>query len=293
MQAGLGTLITWVMTAAGAAVVFLIPSNMGFDAERKLLDTSLGFAVGVMMAASYWSLLVPAEEVAKESGIYGESGQYAFVPMAVGFLIGCIFVMLSGFLLPEINIEDVLKENKKLQSNREQRLQKNDPEQLKKIEFEQKRSWKRIILLVIAIAVHKIPEGLAVGVGFGTKGTNSPRVSFDRAYNLAIGIGLQSFPEGLAVSLPLLRLGYSPFKCFWYGQLSGMVEPIAGLFGAFTVTIMEPLLPYALSFAAGSMLYVIVDDMIPEAREAGNGTYASIGFVVGFLTMMTMDIALG
>lgn len=296
MQAGLGTLFTWAMTAAGAAVVFLIPSTLSFDTERKFLDISLGFAVGVMLAASYWSLLAPAEEAAKESGSYGESGEYAFVPLVVGVLLGSIFVGLSGFLLPDISMEDVLGDKKKLQqtgqamSSNKQRLQ--DSEQLKRIKFERQRSWKRMILLLIAITVHNFPEGLAVGVGFGAVDKNSP-VAFDRAQNLAIGIGLQNFPEGLAVSLPLLRLGYSPLKSFWYGQLSGMVEPIAGLLGAAAITIMQPLLPYALSFAAGAMLYVIVDDLIPESREAGNGQLASVGCVIGFIVMMVMDIAFG
>lgn len=294
IQAALGTLFTWGMTAAGAAVVFLIPSNLSFDTQRKFLDASLGFAAGVMIAATYWSLLAPAEEAAKDSGNYGESGQYAFVPLFVGTLIGCIFVGLSESLLPNSSIEDTLEEEKELHAQSdEKRLQKTDPEQLKRIKFERKRSWKRMILLLIAITVHNFPEGLAVGVGFGTRGKKSDDAAFSQAYNLAVGIGLQNFPEGLAVSLPLLRLGYSPLKSFWYGQLSGMVEPIAGLLGAAAIVIMEPLLPYALSFAAGAMLYVVVDDLIPEAREAGNGIYASSGFIIGFIVMMVMDVALG
>eukprot|EP01098_Paradermamoeba_levis_P000834 TRINITY_DN10967_c0_g1_i1.p1 TRINITY_DN10967_c0_g1~~TRINITY_DN10967_c0_g1_i1.p1 ORF type:complete len:191 (-),score=46.28 TRINITY_DN10967_c0_g1_i1:177-749(-) len=155
----------------------------------------------------------------------------------------------------------------------------------------EKETWHRVILLVLAITVHNFPEGLAVGVGFGSVG-RSASATFQNARNLAIGIGLQNFPEGLAVSLPLRRAGASPWKSFWFGQLSGMVEPIAGLLGAFSVSFSEPLLPYSLAFAAGSMIYVVVDDLIPEAINSGNSLLCTWGCMLGFVVMMSMDVAL-
>lgn len=300
LQAGLATLFTWGLTAAGAAMVFFVPTDLSFETQRKVLDASLGFAAGVMIAASYWSLLAPAQEAAEESGSYGESSEYVFIPLVVGVLLGCLFVGSAHLWLPDVSIADVLSNKDSVQrinspqsqSKVKQRLKEIDPEQRKRIQDERRQSWKRIVLLVLAITVHNFPEGLAVGVGFGAI-KKSSHATFGKAYSLAIGIGLQNFPEGLAVSLPLLRLGYSPFKSFWYGQLSGMVEPIAGIIGACGITIMQPLLPYALSFAAGAMLYVVVDDLIPEAREAGNEHLASIGFVIGFIVMMSMDVGLG
>lgn len=153
-------------------------------------------------------------------------------------------------------------------------------------------SWRRILLLIMAVTVHNIPEGLAVGVGFGSVG-KSPAATFEKAFNLALGIGLQNFPEGLAVSLPLAGFGYSKLKAFFYGQLSGMVEPLAALLGAAAVILMEPVLPYALSFAAGAMIYVVFDDIVPEAQRNGNGKLASAGAIIGFLIMMCMDVGLG
>lgn len=155
-----------------------------------------------------------------------------------------------------------------------------------------KASWRRILLLIVAITVHNIPEGLAVGVGFGAVGKTAA-ATFENARNLAIGIGIQNFPEGLAVSLPLRGAGFSSWKSFWYGQLSGMVEPLAGVFGALAVVVAEPLLPYALAFAAGAMVYVVVDDIIPEAQTSGNGQLASCTTIVGFVVMMSLDVGLG
>ncbi|XP_018309559.1 zinc transporter ZIP11-like isoform X1 [Mycetomoellerius zeteki] len=152
--------------------------------------------------------------------------------------------------------------------------------------------WRRILLLIVAITVHNIPEGLAVGVGFGAIGS-SASATFENARNLAIGIGIQNFPEGLAVALPLQAAGISTLKSFWYGQLSGMVEPIAGVLGAAGVTLAAPALPYALAFAAGAMIYVVIDDIIPEAHQSGNGKLASWAAIVGFLVMMSLDVGLG
>ena len=158
-------------------------------------------------------------------------------------------------------------------------------------------SWRRILLLVFAITLHNIPEGLAVGVAFGGLGTETCKkldtCSFDDAFNLALGIGIQNFPEGLAVSMPLRRSGTGLFKSFFYGQLSGMVEPVAGVLGASAVQSMEPILPYAMAFAAGAMIFVVVDDLIPEAQIHGNGRAASIGCMFGFIVMMSLDVALG
>ncbi|KAF6097140.1 solute carrier family 39 member 11 [Phyllostomus discolor] len=153
-------------------------------------------------------------------------------------------------------------------------------------------SWRRIALLILAITIHNIPEGLAVGVGFGAV-EKTASATFESARNLAIGIGIQNFPEGLAVSLPLRGAGFSNWRAFWYGQLSGMVEPLAGLFGAFAVVLAEPVLPYALAFAAGAMVYVVMDDIIPEAQISGNGKLASWASILGFVVMMSLDVGLG
>ncbi|XP_049862963.1 zinc transporter ZIP11 isoform X3 [Schistocerca gregaria] len=160
------------------------------------------------------------------------------------------------------------------------------------VEETKNKQWKRILLLIVAITVHNIPEGLAVGVGFGAIGS-SPSATFENARNLAIGIAIQNFPEGLAVSLPLRATGFSTLRSFWYGQLSGVVEPIFGVVGAATVGIARPLLPYALSFAAGAMVYVVLDDIVPEAHSSGNGKLASWGAMAGFLVMMSLDVGLG
>lgn len=327
VQALLGTLFTWGVTALGSALVFVFNSG-----QRKVLDASLGFAAGVMLAASYWSLLAPAIEMAETSGSYGEGGKFAFVPVSIGFILGAVFVYGADKLMPLLGVEssnfaEALtgdfqngiackeKESKdnihhteisihNLSHNRDtSQLTQRKKEYLHdssnkdidhegQISKEQKASWRRILLLIIAITVHNIPEGLAVGVGFGAVGKTAA-ATFENARNLAIGIGIQNFPEGLAVSLPLRGAGFSSWKSFWYGQLSGMVEPLAGLFGALAVVVAEPLLPYALAFAAGAMVYVVVDDIIPEAQTSGNGRLASCTTIVGFVVMMSLDVGLG
>lgn len=327
VQALLGTLFTWGVTALGSALVFVFNSG-----QRKVLDASLGFAAGVMLAASYWSLLAPAIEMAETSGSYGEGGKFAFVPVSIGFILGAVFVYGADKLMPLLGVEssnfaEALtgdfqngiackeKESKdnihhteisihNLSHNRDtSQLTQRKKEYLHdscnkdidhegQISKEQKASWRRILLLIIAITVHNIPEGLAVGVGFGAIGKTAA-ATFENARNLAIGIGIQNFPEGLAVSLPLRGAGFSSWKSFWYGQLSGMVEPLAGLFGALAVVVAEPLLPYALAFAAGAMVYVVVDDIIPEAQTSGNGRLASCTTIVGFVVMMSLDVGLG
>lgn len=326
-QTVLGTLFTWGLTGAGAALVFCFSTK-----QNKVLDGSLGFAAGVMIAASYWSLLKPAIEIATDSQEYGTNGEYVFLPVGFGFLLGALFVFLTDLYLPCTgnkmpktpvipNIEPELKKNGisvvtekrdlspyhygySIQSNYSieglYRRQRNGPSYHQSDSDDEEsvlRStlalrWRRILLLIIAITVHNIPEGLAVGVGFGAV-NKTKSASFESARNLAFGIGMQNFPEGLAVSLPLHGAGMSRWKSFWYGQLSGLVEPLAGVLGCFAVTLAEPILPYALSFAAGAMIYVVVDDIIPEAQMNGNSKLASWLTIVGFIVMMTLDVGLG
>ncbi|XP_022903598.1 zinc transporter ZIP11 isoform X2 [Onthophagus taurus] len=315
MQAFMGTLMTWGLTAAGASLVIFIKGT-----RRKFLDASLGFAAGVMIAASYWSLLSPAIEMAEKSQKYGENGEYAFIPVAIGFLLGAVFVFLADKLISKLgshshNMMLALHNSstRKEESKRNSKISTVDSATVdftettvtttfrrrvdsqtyeENIEEIQHGQWKRIMLLVVAITVHNIPEGLAVGVGFGAVGS-STSATFESARNLAIGIGIQNFPEGLAVSLPLHAAGFSTLRSFWYGQLSGMVEPIFGVLGALTVALAQPVLPYALAFAAGAMIYVVVDDIIPEANTNGNGKLATWGSILGFLVMMTLDVGLG
>ncbi|XP_071815414.1 zinc transporter ZIP11-like [Apostichopus japonicus] len=318
-QALLGTLFTWGLTAAGAALVFVFKSG-----QRKILDGSLGFAAGVMLAASYWSLLAPAIEHAE---ISWSSKEWAAVPVGIGFLLGAIFVYIADISMPYLNASanPALALAPKMHDepyytnpgeDDEEAALSDDPAHatrrrttgmtssitinnenggmgLPHVQYNQSHlTWKRILLLIVAITVHNIPEGLAVGVGFGAVG-KTQAATFESARNLAIGIGIQNFPEGLAVSLPLHGSGYSKWRSFWYGQLSGMVEPVAGVFGALVVGIAEPLLPYALSFAAGAMVYVVMDDIIPEAQTSGNGRLATWGSIIGFIVMMSLDVALG
>ncbi|CAB3408683.1 unnamed protein product [Caenorhabditis bovis] len=308
-QALLAASFTWGVTALGASLVFVMRHQ-----SKKLLDVSLGFAAGVMTAASFWSLLSPAIEIAET-----DHGSFAFVPVAIGFAVGAIFVHFADTLLPtcisgDVAVVDLMAPpaprsdtEMTLMPDREdldvaalarsvnedrakdaENIGESRPDVIP-TDADYRQSWRRIILLILAVTVHNIPEGLAVGVGFGSAGKTAS-ATFESAFNLAIGIGLQNFPEGLAVSLPLAAFGHSKLKAFWYGQLSGMVEPIAALFGAAAVIFMEPILPYALAFAAGAMIYVVVDDIIPEAQRNGNGKLASIGCIVGFLVMMCMDM---
>ncbi|XP_054008509.1 zinc transporter ZIP11 isoform X3 [Hylaeus anthracinus] len=275
-QALLGTLFTWALTAAGAALVLVIRGK-----QRKLLDVSLGFAAGVMVAASYWSLLSPAIEMATLSKLYGTEGEYAFVPVGAGFLIGAAFVYGTDLLISSLGIQspNVLLAMQSVGFN-EQNTRRRHIANIHRPAEEgelgalyedlhndrKNNQWRRVLLLVVAITVHNIPEGLAVGVGFAAVGS-SESATFENARNLAIGIGIQNFPEGLAVSLPLQAAGIGTLKSFFYGQLSGMVEPLAGVIGAAGVSLAEPALPYALAFAAGAMIYVVIDDIIPEAHQ--------------------------
>jgi ZIP family zinc transporter len=259
LQALLATCFTWAMTALGAAVVFTAK-----DISRRVLDTMLGFAGGVMIAASYWSLLAPAIAMSEGKDIP------AWVPALVGFLLGGIFLRGIDKVLPHLHLGFPTEEAEGV-----------------------KTGWKRSTLLVIAITLHNIPEGLAVGVAFGALAAGLPSASFGTAVALAIGIGIQNFPEGLAVSMPLRREGLSRWKSFWYGQLSAIVEPIAGVIGAVAVIIAQPLLPYALAFAAGAMIFVVIEEVIPEAQRGGNTDIATMGGMLGFAVMMLLDVAFG
>jgi ZIP family zinc transporter len=258
-QALVATLFTWLVTAAGAALVFFFKSI-----NRKTLDAMLGFAAGVMIAASYWSLLAPAIEMAEESNLP------AWVPATSGFLLGGAFLWLIDKLLPHLHPGFPKEEAEGISTN-----------------------WQRSILLVLAITIHNIPEGLAVGVAFGALAADLPSATLGGAIALALGIGIQNFPEGTAVAVPLRREGLSRFKSFWYGQLSGVVEPIAGVLGAVAVIYMRPILPYALAFAAGAMIYVVVEELIPESQLQKHTDVATIGAMLGFAVMMTLDVALG
>lgn len=257
MAALIATAFTWLMTAIGAAFVFFFRKM-----NRKFLDGMLGFTGGVMIAASFWSLLAPAIEMSKGSGFA------KVIPSVVGFLLGAFFIFGLDKVLPHIHIN--FKESEGIKS-----------------------PWQRTTLLVMAITLHNIPEGLAVGVLFGGVAAGIPEASITGAVILAIGIGLQNLPEGIAVSMPLRRMGMSRGKSFLYGQSSALVEPIAGVLGAFAVSFFTPILPYALAFAAGAMIYVVVEEVIPETQQDKNTDIATLGFIGGFVVMMVLDVALG
>ncbi|MFQ5776923.1 MAG: ZIP family metal transporter [Terriglobia bacterium] len=259
VQALLATCFTWAVTALGAATVFVFR-----EVDRRVMDGLLGFASGVMIAASYWSLLAPAIELSQDRAVP------MWFPPAAGFLLGAICLRVADRLLPHLHLESPLREAEGI-----------------------KTSWQRTTLLVLAITLHNIPEGLAVGVAFGAVAAGFPAATLSGAVVLAIGIGLQNFPEGLAVSMPLRREGVSRGKSFWYGQLSGVVEPVAGVVGAATVLLAQQLLPYALAFAAGAMIFVVVEETVPESQRAGHADLATMGAMLGFVVMMVLDVAFG
>lgn len=259
LQAVLAGIFTWALTALGAGIVFFTKK-----VDQKLLDTMLGFAAGVMIAASYWSLLAPAIAMAEESSLP------SWIPAAIGFISGGIFLRGIDVILPHLHPG------------------------LPSTEIEGvPTSWQRSTLLILAVTLHNIPEGLAVGVAFGAVASGLPASSMNSAIALTIGIGIQNFPEGMAISMPLRRERMSRFKSFWYGQLSGIVEPISCVIGVLAVLIARPILPYALAFAAGAMIFVVVEELIPESQQGGNSDLATMGVMVGFTVMMILDIALG
>jgi zinc transporter, ZIP family len=255
----IATTFTWLVTACGAALVFFVKTM-----SRAVLDGLLGFTGGVMIAASFWSLLAPAIEMS-----HGEGFMKA-LPAAIGFAAGAMFLYGLDKLLPHLHIN--------FPSDKAEGVQ---------------TKMHSTMLLVLAITLHNIPEGLAVGVLFGGVAAGIPEASISGAVALAIGIGLQNFPEGIAVSMPLRRHGLSRLKSFWYGQLSAIVEPIAGVIGALLVIQMQPILPYALAFAAGAMIYVVIEEVVPETQQDKYTDVATLGFIGGFLVMMLLDVGLG
>ncbi len=250
------TLFTWFVTALGASLVFFFKTM-----NRAFFDSMLGFTGGVMIAASFWSLLSPAIEMSEGDGFV------KVIPAAVGFFLGALFLFGLDKILPHMHIN------------------------FKEVEGV-KTPWHKSTLLVLAITLHNIPEGLAVGVLFGGVAVGLDGATIGGAVALAIGIGLQNFPEGFAVSMPLRRQGLSRRKSFWYGQLSAVVEPIAAVIGAYAVITFTPILPYALAFAAGSMIFVVVEEVIPETQQDKYTDLATMGFILGFIVMMTMDVGL-
>jgi ZIP family zinc transporter len=251
------TLFTWGLTAAGAALVFFFKGM-----NRAVLDGMLGFTGGVMVAASFWSLLAPGIEMSPGEGFV------KVIPAAVGFALGAIFLYGLDKVLPHLHIN--FKESEGI-----------------------KTPWHKTTLLTLAITLHNIPEGLAVGVLFGGVAAGFDGATIGGAVALALGIGLQNFPEGFAVAMPLRRQGLSRTKSFMYGQASAIVEPFAAVLGAWAVITFEPILPYALSFAAGAMIFVVVEEVIPETQQDKYTDIATMGFIGGFIIMMTLDVGLG
>ena len=260
VQAALATFFTWGVTAAGAGLVFLTRSL-----DRRVFDAMLGGAAGVMIAASYFSLLAPAIALEEERG----SGT-PWLPVAIGFLAGGLFMRLIDAILPHLHIGQPVAAAEGVST-----------------------TWRRSVLLVSAITLHNFPEGLAIGVAFGGAAAGYPEATVAGAVALAIGIGLQNFPEGMAVAFPLRREGTSRGRAFFWGQLSAAVEPPAALLGVAMVALAEPILPYALAFAAGAMIFVVVEELIPESQSGGHADLATVALLIGFAIMMTLDVALG
>lgn len=256
----LATTFTWLLTGLGAALVFFFKTM-----HRGVLDAMLGFTGGVMVAASFWSLLAPSIEMSER--LYPDM---IWMPAAVGFLLGALFIYVLDKFTPHLHLNFGLEEKEGVQTK-----------------------LRRTTLLILAITLHNIPEGLAVGVLFGAAANGMQDASIAAAVALAIGIGIQNFPEGIAVAMPLRRHGVSRFRSFWYGQLSAIVEPLAGVVGAFAVIYIEPILPFALAFAAGAMIYVVVEEVIPETQRDKYTDIAVLGFIGGFVVMMVLDVGLG
>ena len=271
-QALYAGLFTWGLTAIGAALVFLFNAS-----NRKVLDCALGFTGGVMIAASFWSLLSPSIAYVEMQNEMGLSTMPPWLPPAIGFFLGALFLFVLDKIIPHLHIFAKREEAEGIQTN-----------------------WRKTHLLVLAIALHNIPEGLAVGVAFGAL-ANPELLGMDGhsvftiggAIALAIGIGIQNFPEGFAVSMPLRRMGVSKWKSWQWGQLSAIVEPVFAVIGAAIVMTVLPILPYALAFAAGAMIFIVVEEVIPESQRGGNTDLATMGLIVGFIVMMSLDVGLG
>ncbi len=257
LWAFLATLFTWFVTALGSSVVFWKK-----EINRKLLDVSLGFSAGIMISASFFSLILPAIEIAEKRGMP------SWLPTAIGFMAGGLFLRLIDKIVPHLHLFLPIERAEGL-----------------------KKKLSKTTLLILAITIHNFPEGLSVGVAFGSIGSYGVKLS--GAIALALGIAIQNFPEGMAVSLPLLREKNSKFKSFYYGQLSAIVEPIGGVLGAYLTSFSNAILPYALSFAAGAMIFVVVEELIPESQSGNNEDAATIAVLIGFTTMMILDLAFG
>lgn len=255
----LAALFTYGVTALGATLVFFFK-----NINNRILAIMLGFAAGVMIAASFWSLLSPAISLAVASGTPG------WIPALVGFLGGGAILWLVDKIIPHLHRDMPIEKVEGIKTTR-----------------------KSTLLLVLAITIHNIPEGLAIGVAFGAIAAGVPEATLGSAIAVAIGIGIQNFPEGTAVAVPLRRDGMSRGKSFFFGQISGIVEPIAAIFGALAVVTITSLLPYALAFAAGAMIFVVADELIPEPVTGGYTHLATLGLMVGFVVMMVLDVALG
>ena len=271
-QALLAGVFTWLVTAIGSGLVFFFNSS-----NRKLLDISLGFTGGVMIAASFWSLLSPSIEYVEMQKEMGLTKMPSWLAPTIGFFFGALFLFALDKIIPHLHMFD----------------KKNHAEGFN-------TKWQKTILLVLAIAMHNIPEGLAVGVAFGAivspeilNNLNGDIFTLGSAVALAIGIGIQNFPEGFAVSMPLRRQGMSKFKSWQWGQLSAIVEPIFAVIGAAIVMQVLPILPYALAFAAGAMIFIVVEEVIPESQKGGNTDLATMGLIAGFIVMMALDVGLG
>ena len=272
MQALVAGLFTWILTAVGAGLVFFFKSS-----NRKLLDMSLGFTAGVMIAASFWSLLAPAINYVEMQNKMGLTNLPSWLAPTIGFLLGALFLYTLDKIIPHLHLFNKKKDAEGLSTN-----------------------WQKTILLVLAIALHNIPEGLAVGVAFGALahpeflGLEMEGIfTLGTAVALAVGIAIQNFPEGFAVSMPLRRQGLSRFKSWQWGQFSAIVEPVFAVIGAAIVVQVLPILPYALSFAAGAMIFIVVEEVIPESQKGGNTDLATVGLILGFVVMMGLDVGLG
>lgn len=265
LQAFLAGLFTWGCTIVGSAVVFFFKT-----VSRKLLDIMMGFAAGVMIAASFWSLLQPSIEYAK-----GNYGVWSWMPAALGFLLGGLFLRFIDAVVPYLH------------------LSKKDVSEAESLPEHSRNKLSKTALLFLAITIHNFPEGLAVGVAFGALSSNSSPEVFIGAVGLALGIGLQNVPEGVALSIPIRTDGESRLKAFYWGSMSAIVEPIGAVLGAYAVMAMTAILPYALSFAAGAMIFVVVEELIPDSQTNGNTDVATLGLMVGFVLMMVLDVALG
>lgn len=253
------TLFTWAMTAVGASIVFTMK-----NVHRRYFDIMLGFTGGIMLSASFWSLLLPSIQYAEQNLTSAR-----WIPTSLGFLFGALFLYGMDKLTPHLHINFGVEESEGL-----------------------KTQWHKSTLLILAITLHNIPEGLAIGILVGAAFLENNDPMLISAIMLTLGIGIQNLPEGLAVSIPLRRYGVSRFKSFWYGQLSAVVEPFAGILGVLAVVYLSALLPYALAFAAGAMIYVVIEEVIPESQRDQYTDQAAIGFILGFTLMMILDTSI-